>query len=364
MLNISNLKEISTIKKTKNQYFTFLLLMENEEQNIILSESINVIHIHNSHTNFEEVLTITFNNKQDSNTIVFISLMNKNILVTFKDNIRCITIDKIKDSTNENKIIYSYKELFSMSLNLRGFDFYQCISLKSMENYLVSSCEKEIIHSWTTNTNINTNSNDIKYRVKKVLSVCNKDSSSYLLEIPSLKLLVSCSFKDCVLKFFDLSENFKFLRKIDNLGMGYYIGCIQLINSYLFIVASEGINGIILIDARYKEIVQRYEINGIKGWVNSIYANSLYNDLNPNNMMFCIGGTFLNDKKIISSDLQQYEIVKGEIKLVNQKNNAHEETITSLIYFKVNHLSNTENDNNKFYLLSQSKSYTKIWSNS
>jgi hypothetical protein len=80
--------------------------------------------------------------------------------------------------------------------------------------------------------------------------------------------------------------------------------------------------------------------------------------------MFCVRWTFLNDKIIISSDLQQYEIAKSEIKLVNQKNNAHEETITSLIYFKVNHLSNTENDNNKFYLLSQSKSYTKIWSNS
>lgn len=363
MIKVDNLKEISIIKKTKN-YFTFLLLMENDDKNIILSEYNGVIHIYNSHTNFEEIFTIIFNEKKNSNTIQFISLMNKkNILVTFKDIIRCISINKKKESTNENenKFTYEYNELFSMSLNLRGFDFYQCISLQSMENYLVSSCEKEIIHSWT---NSSIDSQNRQYKVKKVLSVCKKDTSSFLLEIPVLKLLVSCSFKDCVLKFFDLSQNFKLLKKIDKLGQSYYIGCLKLINSHLFIVTSEGINGMLLIDARYKEIVQKYEINGYKGWVNSIYANISYNDSNPNNIVFYIGGTFIDDKKNITSDFQQYEIGKGEIKLVNKKSNVHEESITSIIYYNPCHLSDGENENKNFYFLSFSKSNLKIWNNS
>ena len=360
MLKFKNVKEIHKIKKTK-YYSSNILLMPNDNKNIIVSDSKGIIHIFDSKNNFEEKLKIEFSKeclKKNNNEINFISILNHNdILITFSEIIKCISIYK---EFQQNKEIYKYKDKFSISLNLRDFYFYQCIPLKSIENQLVSSCMKEIIHSWI-NTN-NTNSNiPISYRVKKVISVCNKDTSAYLLEIPKLKLLVTCSFKDAVLKFFDLEQNYKFVSKINNIGYGYYEGCLSLINSFLFIVSGEGINGMILINAKYKEIVQNFEINGYKGWINCIYANVLYNELNPDFMIFYVGGEYEDKNKNFSCDIQQYGIINGEIKLLDTKTNVHDEKMSSLIFYYTS-LSN-ENDNNKFYFWSSSKLEVKIWSN-
>ena len=356
MIKIKNLKEIYQIKKEQKNP-SIILLMRNEDKNIIISDSDGVIHIYSPNNNFEEKLTINLTLKDNNNEIFFVSLMNKNdILITFKEIIKCISI--YKESIG-NEVVFKYKELFSLSLNIKSFHFFQCISLKSLDNnYIVSSCVKEIIHSWI----LNNNNSDIysRYRVKKVLSVCNKDTSCYLLEIPKLKLLVSCSFKDCVLKFFDLQQNFKFISKISNFGQSYYEGCIRLINSYLFIVSGEGINGMLLIDAKYKEIVQHIQINGYLGKINSIYADEVYNDLYPKDIFFIIGGIFIDNKKIISYDFQQYEINNGEIKLINQKDNVHEEKISSIIVYNECPLNSKIN---KYYFWSASKSVIKIWSN-
>ena len=361
MIKIEKFKEIYKIKKSK-YYSSIILLMPNDDKNIIISDSKGVIHIYDSKNNFEEKLKIIFNKeniKGRNNEINYIYLMNKNdILITFSEIIKCITI--FKEIINDN-IIYKYKEIFSLSLNLKDFYFYQCISLKSEENQLVSSCIKEIIHSWVINKNNNSNISDISftYRVKKVISVCNKDTSSYLLEIPKLKILVTCSFKDSVLKFFDLQNNYKCIGKINKIGKGYYEGCIALINSYLFIVSGEGIDGMYLINAKYKEIVQQIQLNGYKGWINCIYSDPFYNEQNPNNMIFYIGGEFEDYKKNFSCDFQQYEIINGEIKLFNSKNNVHEEKISSIINFS----SSSSNEDNKSFFWSTSKLDIKIWSN-
>ena len=329
--------------------------MNNEDKNIILSDSKGIIHIYDSKNNFQEKLTVEF--KKEIN---FISLKNKNeILITFSEYIKCILIFK---EISNNEITYNYKEIFSLSLNLKDFHFYQCISLKSLENHLVSSCTKEIIHSWVHN-NITSINNDnscipINYRVKKVLSVCNKDTSSYLLEIPKLKLLVTCSFKDCVLKFFDLQNNYKCIGRINKIGKGYYEGCLALINSILFIVSGEGIDGMYLINAENKEIIQQIQLNGYKGWINCIYADPLYNEQNPNNTIFYIGGEFEDYKKNFTCNLQQYEIINGEIILINSKNNVHEEKMSSIIFY-FSSLSNEV----KYIFWSVSKLDVKVWSN-
>ena len=330
--------------------------MPNEDKNIILSDSKGVIHIYDSKNNFEEKLTIDFNKenlKGKNNEINYIFIMNSNdILITFSEIIICISIYKeiLKDN-----ITYKYKNNFTLSLNLKDFNFYQCISLKSLENQLVSSCMKEIIHSWVINNN---NNSDINYRVKKVISVCNKDTSSYLLEIPKLKLLVTCSFKDCVLKFFDLQNNYKCIGRINKIGKGYYEGCLALINSILFIVSGEGIDGMYLINAENKEIIQQIQLNGYKGWINCIYADPLYNEQNPNNTIFYIGGEFEDYKKNFTCNLQQYEIINGEIILINSKNNVHEEKMSSIIFY-FSSLSNEV----KYIFWSVSKLDVKVWSN-
>ena len=292
-----------------------------------------------------------------NNEINFISLKNQNeIIITFSELIKCILI--YKEISNNNSFVFKYKEIFSLSLNLKDFHFYQCISLKSIENQLVSSCLKEIIHSWILNNN-NPNINSF-YGVKKVISVCNKDTSSYLLEIPKLKLLVTCSFKDCILKFFDLSNNYRFISKINKIGQGYYEGCLSLINSYLFVVSGEGIKGIYLIDAKYKEIIQQIQINGYNGWINCIFADTNYNESNPNKMVFYTGGEFEDLKKKFSCDFQQYGIINGEITLLKSKKNVHDEKISSIIFY-FPYLDN-QKDNNKFIFWSVTKIDIKIWS--
>ena len=52
-IKIKNLKEISRIKKEQNNS-SIILLMENENKNIIISDSDGVIHIYSFHNNFEE----------------------------------------------------------------------------------------------------------------------------------------------------------------------------------------------------------------------------------------------------------------------------------------------------------------------
>ena len=363
MLKINELKEIYKIKKSK-YYSSILLLMNNEDKNIILSDSKGIIHIYDSKNDFKELLTIEF--KKEIN---FISLKNENeILITFSEYIKCISIFK---EISKNEKIYNYKEVFSVSLNLKDFSFYQCISLKSLENHLVSSCIKEIIHSWVLNSNNSNNTNlcnPLNYRVKKVISVCNKDTSAYLLEIPKLKILVTCSFRDCVLKFFDLENNYKFVSKINKIGQGYYEGCLSLINSDLFIVSGEGIKGIYLVNAIYKEIIQCIQINGYNGWINCLYAEPDYNELNPNKMIFYAGGEFEDNKKNFSCNFQQYGIVEGEIKLLNNKLNVHDEKISSIILYNNSSIDGADgkrniDNNDKFYFWSVSKIDVKIWSN-
>ena len=224
------------------------------------------------------------------------------------------------------------------------------------------------MHNNVTNTNNDNSCISINYRVKKVISVCNKDTSSYLLEIPNLKLLVTCSFKDCVLKFFDLENNYKFISKINKIGQGYYEGCLSLINSYLFVVSGEGIKGIYLIDSRYKEVVQYIQINGYNGWLNCLYAETNYNDLNPNKMIFYAGGEFEDNKKNFSCNFQQYRIVDGEIKLLYNKLNVHDEKISSIIFYNNSSIDGADgkrniDNNDKFYFWSVSKIDVKIWSN-
>ena len=102
--------------------------MENKDKNIIISDSDGVIHVYNPHNNLEEKLKIKFSLKYNNNEIFFVSLMNKNdILITFKEIIKCISI--YKESIG-NEVVYKYKELFSFSLNIKSFHFFQCISLK------------------------------------------------------------------------------------------------------------------------------------------------------------------------------------------------------------------------------------------
>ena len=352
MIKIEKIKEIQKIKKAK-YYSSIILLLPNEDKNIIISDSKGIIHVYDSNNKFEEKLKIIFN-KDDlngkNNEINFISLIENNILIVFSEIIKCISI--YKECSKDNIEGFKYKEIFSLSLNLKDFYFYQCISLKSCNNnQIVSSCFKEIIHSWIKNENKN---QDIQtsYRVKKVISVCNKDNSSYLLEIPELKLLVTCSFKDSVLKFFDIEKNFKLISKINKIGHGYYEGCISLINSHLFIVSSEGINGMLLIDAKNKEIIQQVEINGYKGWINSIYSDVLYNELNTNNMIFYVGGEYEDNKKNFSCDFQKYGIINGEMKLLKSKFNVHDEKISSIIVYS---------SSNKYYFWSSSKLDIKTW---
>ena len=356
MLKINELKEITRLKKLKN-FSSLILLISNKDNNIAISDFNGVLHIYQSKNNFNEILTIEFkkeNFKNKNNEINFISLKGQNeILITFSELIKCISIYK---ELSNNNIIYKYKEIFSLSLNLKGFNFYQCISLTSIENQLVTSCLKEIMHSWI----INDKKSD--YRVKKVISVCNKDTSSYLLEIPKLKLLVTCSFKDCVIKFFDLNKNYKLISKINKIGQGYYEGCLSLINSYLFIVSGEGIKGMYLIDGRYKEILNYIQINGYNGWINCIYADINYNDTNKK-MIFYAGGEFEDNKKNFSCDFQEYGIVNGEIKLLNSKCDVHDEKMTSIICYLPLSSSNDKNGKNKFIFWSASKVDIKVWSN-
>lgn len=361
MLKIDNLKEISKMKKSK-YYSSIILIMPNEDKNIIISDSKGLLHIYESTNNFKEILTIEFkkeNFKSKNNEINFISIKGINeILITFSELIKCISINK---ELSYNKIIYNYKEIFSLSLNLRDFNFYQCISLTSIENQLVSSCLKEIIHSWIINNN--NNNNNSSYRVKKVISVCNKDTSSYLLEIPILKLLVTCSFKDCVLKFFDLNNNYKLIKRINKIGQGYYEGCLSLINSYLFIISGEGIKGMYLIDGRYKEIVEYIQINGYNGWINCIYANINYNEINKDKIIFYVGGEFEDNKKNFSCNFQEYGIVNGEIKLLNNKSDVHDEKMCSIVYYLNSSYKENKNISEKYIFWSVSKVDIKIWSN-
>ena len=206
----------------------------------------------------------------------------------------------------------------------------------------------------------NNDNTQFSYRVKKVISVCNKDTSSYLLEIPDLKLLVTCSFKDCVLKFFDLQNNFKLIKTINKIGHGYYEGCISLINSHMFIISSEGIDGMYLVDAENKEIIQQIQINGYKGWINYIFADISYNNLNPNEMIFYVSGEYEDNKKNFSCDFQKYGIINGEIKLLNSKFNVHDEKISCFIFYPS--LSSDEIENKKNIFWSTSKLDIKIWS--
>ena len=360
MIKIENLKEVKRIKKPK-YYSSIILLMSNDDKNVVISDSNGIIHIYESKNNFDEKLKIIFTKENlngKNNTINFISLINNNdILITFSECIKYISLYKEEEN---NSIIYKYKEITSLSLNLKDFYFYQCISLKSFDDkQLVSSCMKEIIHSWIVSGNNNDN-NQISYRVKKVISVCKKDTSSYLLEIPELKLLTTCSFKDCVLKFFDLQNNFKLVATINKIGHGYYEGCISLINSHMFIVSSEGIDGMYLIDAQNKEIIQQIQINGYKGWINYIFADLNYNALNPNEMVFYVAGEYEDNKKNFSCDFQKYGIINREIKLLNSKSNVHDEKISCFIFYPS--LSSDEIGNKKNIFWSSSKTDIKIWS--
>ena len=331
MIKIEDLKEVKKIKKNK-YYSSIILLMPNDDKNIIISDSNGIIHIYDSKNNYDEKLKIIFTKENlngKNNTINFISLINNNdILITFSEYIKYISLYKEEENNN---IVFKYKEITSLSLNLKDFYFYQCIPLKSFDDkQLVSSCMKEIIHSWIVSGNNNDNI-QLSYRVKKVISVCNKDTSSYLLEIPELKLLVTCSFKDCVLKFFDLQNNFKLIKTI-----------------------------MYLVDSKNKEIIQQIQINGYKGWINYIFADISYNDLNPNEMIFYVAGEYEDNKKNFSCDFQKYGIINGEIKLLNSKFNVHDEKISCFIFYPS--LSSDEIGNKKNIFWSASKLDIKIWS--
>ena len=359
MIKIEYLKEVKKIKKAK-YYSSIILLMQNDDKNIVISDSNGIIHVFDSKNHYDEKLRIIFKKENlngKNNTINFISLINNNgILITFSEYIKYISLYKEEENNN---VVYKYKEITTLSLNLKDFYFYQCISLKSFDDkQLVSSCMKEIIHSWIVSGNNNDNT-QFSYRVKKVISVCNKDTSSYLLEIPDLKLLVTCSFKDCVLKFFDLQNNFKLIKTINKIGYAYYEGCISLINSHMLIISSEGIDGMYLVDAINKEIIQQIQINGYKGWINYIFADLSYNDLNPKEMIFYVAGEYEDNKKNFSCDFQKYGIINGEIKLLNSRFNVHDEKISCFIFYPS--LSSDEIENKKNIFWSTSKLDIKIW---
>ena len=178
-----------------------------------------------------------------------------------------------------------------------------------------------------------------------------------------MKLLVTCSFKDCVLKFFDLNNNYKLIKRINKIGQGYYEGCLSLINSYLFIISGEGIKGMYLIDGRYKEIVEYIQINGYNGWINCIYANINYNEINKDKIIFYVGGEFEDNKKNFSCNFQEYGIVNGEIKLLNNKSDVHDEKMCSIVYYLNSSYKENKNISEKYIFWSVSKVDIKIWSN-
>ena len=356
MIKINELKEINKIKKDKYYSSILIILPLLNNKYILLSNSGGKLNIYDSKPNFEEKLIVHYtkqdlNNKNNEISHISLSKQDNNILITFPDFIKCISIyEENQNMTSDNNYVLKYKEIFSISLGLKDFCFYQSISLITINNQIVSSCVKEIIHSWINEENENNSSKS--YRVKKVISVCRKDSSSYLLEAPYYKVLITCSFRDKIIKFFDLTNNYKLLSKIEKVGTGYYEGYIALISFNLIIVTGNGIDGMYLINVNDRQIFSKIELNGFKAWGNYICKTN-YED---SNIYFLIGCEYKDEKKNYYYNFREYKISEGDLTEIGNKDKTHEEKISSIIFY-----DEEKKEGNKKYLWSSSKLDVIVW---